>query len=62
MTKLKLTLLLLFVFGIGVFCGMQKIPKAWAAYLWDRHTIAGGLSGSDGIPLKVSSDGTLYIR
>lgn len=31
-----------------------------AAYSWD-HIIAGGLSGTTGVALKVESNGTLYL-
>lgn len=31
---------------------------AQAAYFWDEHSIVGGLSGTDGIPMKVDSDGS----
>jgi hypothetical protein len=33
-----------------------------AAAFWDSHAIIGGMNGTEGVPLKVSSDGTLYIR
>ena len=50
----------LITFLIALFMNLPK--KAIAAYLFDSHVIAGGLSGSDGIPIKVDSNGVLYLR
>ena len=40
----------------------QKPIKVFATYLWDSHAIIGGMYGSTGIPLKVDSEGKVYVN
>ena len=42
---------------VGTFLVGATIGRA---YDW-KHVIGAGLYGSTGVPLKVSSDGTLYL-
>lgn len=60
--KKILIVMLIFLcsFIIAVFLG--SLHKAKAAYLFDSHIIAGGMSGTDGIPIKVDSDGKIYLH
>jgi len=54
------TLIFLCSFIITIFLSFPH--KAKAAYLFDTHIIAGGLYGSEGIPIKVDSDGKIYLH
>lgn len=41
---------------------LQKPIATLAAYLWDSHAIIGGMYGSSGIPVKVDSEGKVYVN
>lgn len=58
--KMLIGVLIVVSFLIGFFVSYPI--KAMATYSWDSHQIAGGLYGSEGIPLKVASDGSLYLK
>jgi len=45
-----------------IITALFSMHKAKAAYLFDTHIIAGGMSGSDGIPIKVDSAGKIYLH
>jgi len=40
----------------------QKPISTLAAYLWDSHAIIGGMYGSVGLPIKVDSEGKVYVN
>ena len=60
MKKLFVIVLMVISFVIGIY--LANPIKTWAAYFWDNHIIGGGMSGTDGIPIKVAADGTVYIQ
>ena len=57
---LAIAIIFLCTFAITIFMNSSK--KAKAAYLFEDHIIAGGLYGSEGIPLKLDSEGRVYLH
>lgn len=58
MRKLTILILMIVSFIIG-----SLLSLSFAAYYWDKNTIAGGITaGGEGIPWKVAADGTLFIK
>ena len=53
--------LLIIVLLLALIC-FQRPIKALATYLWDSHAIIGGMYGAEGIPIKVDSEGKLYVN
>lgn len=58
MKKIFLVVLILFSTFLAATIIVQKVK---ADALFNRHIIGGGLDGTTGVPLKVGSDGTLYL-
>ena len=51
-----------FIFGLIIGLILATAAVSLADYYWDTRVIAGGINGTQGIPLKVDSTGAVYIR
>ena len=60
MKNILIGILLIISFLLGLYFAYPV--RSWAGYMWDSHAIAGGLSGTDGVPIKVAADGTVSIQ